>query len=391
MTARVEERELAGLRWLVLTGARADVFHTLGQAARDDIHAVSAALPEREALRRWATTSRGQRRLERLLRATRATHAQQLGELRQLADGADADFQDLLLANLRGDLGTDDGTGCTDIGWRRETSYIAHNEDGAPALHGRLTLLTLRIEGDTPVTVAWYPGFLPANTVTATGNGLLWGINHVQVARPADAPGRHFVARALQQSATLDDAVHHLDTHPTAGGFSYTLGERGSGRVLVAESATGRTTLVEAAPEHPLRWHTNHLRHLPDPPDVPGGEPANAPVPESAGADGSRATRALGQYDESLARGRVLDDLALPSPGHEPTDAWFLTALTSAPLPHGVHRTATHDDALMTLCTVVANLTEDRVTVRGTAGDTATLPLSDFAQGDARNASAVAG
>ncbi|MGW0710723.1 hypothetical protein ACWD4G_33010 [Streptomyces sp. NPDC002643] len=53
-------------------------------------------------------------------------------------------------ANLRGDLGTDDGTGCTDLGWRRSRSYVAHNKDGAPALEGRLMLLTLLIDATPP-------------------------------------------------------------------------------------------------------------------------------------------------------------------------------------------------------------------------------------------------
>lgn len=52
-----------------------------------------------------------------------------------------------------------------------------------------------------------------------------------------------------------------------------------------------------------------------------------------------------------------------------------------APVPHGVHRTATDGDPLMTLCTVVDDLTADRVLVRGTGGDTAELPLSDSVRG----------
>ncbi|MER6421050.1 C45 family autoproteolytic acyltransferase/hydolase [Streptomyces sp. NPDC001137] len=216
MAAGIREQELAGLRWLVVSGERTEVFRALGRAAPAEVHAVQDALPERSALRRWAATERGRRRVGRLLDATHAACGRQLAELRALAAGAGADFHDLLLANLRGDLGVDDGTGCTDLGSRRTRSYVAHNEDGAPALDGRL-LLTLLVDEDVPVTVQWYPGFLPANTFTATGHGLVWGINHVQATRPADAPGRHFVARALQQAPTLDSAVDHLRTRPCTG------------------------------------------------------------------------------------------------------------------------------------------------------------------------------
>ncbi|MFF9482767.1 C45 family autoproteolytic acyltransferase/hydolase [Streptomyces sp. NPDC014733] len=374
MGAQVREQELAGMRWLVVSGERDDVFRALGRVAHADVHAVQEALPERHALRGWAATERGRIRVERLLDATRAACGRQLGELRALAAGAGADFEDLLLANLRGDLGVDDGTGCTDLGWRGTRSYVAHNEDGAPALDGHLMLLTLLVDGDVPVTVQWYPGFLPANTFTATGHGLVWGINHVQAARPAHAPGRHFVARAMQQAPTLGAAVDHLRSRPSAGGFAYTIGDRADGRVVVVESAAGRTAVMEADADHPLHWHTNHLRHLPVPPDASGAATADA-------SDAARAARSLGPYEESVARGEVLAGLQPPVGG--PAAQWFLDVLTSAPLPHGVHRTAAGADPLMTLCSVVADLTDDRITVRGPAGSTADLPLSAFARGEA--------
>ncbi|POX40332.1 hypothetical protein C3486_14040 [Streptomyces sp. Ru73] len=369
MGAEVVERELAGLRWLVLSGERTAVFRTLGDAARADIRAVQDALPERDALRSWTARGRGRERLGRLLHATEAAHPVQLGELRALADGAGAGFHDLLLANLRGDLGAEDGTGCTDLGWRRTRSLVAHNEDGAPALHGRLMLLTLRIDGEAPVTVQWYPGFLPANTFTATGHGLVWGINHIQAADPADAPGRHFVARAMQQARTLDEAVHHLGTRPSAGGFAYTLGEAATGRVAVVESTAGRTAALEAGPDAPLHWHTNHLRQLAASLDATSGT-----------GHGAQAARSLGQYEESVARGAVLDRLTAPDA--EPGPDWFLDVLTGAPLPDGVHRTAAGTDPLMTLCTAVADLTADRITVRGADGRTAELRLSAYARGE---------
>ncbi|QFQ95488.1 hypothetical protein F9278_04010 [Streptomyces phaeolivaceus] len=372
MSVVVREQRLAGLRWLVVSGPRREAFRALGESARADIGVVRETMPEREALRRRVRTEEGAALLDRVLRATRERHPWELAELEALAEGAGVPFDDLLLANLRGDLGTDDGTGCSDLIWRGEHSFVAHNEDGAPTLDGRLTLLTLVLDGLVPVTVQWYPGFVPANAFTATGHGLVWGINHLQVARPAaGGAGRHFVARAMQQVPTLDTALEHLRTHPGAGGFSYAIGERATGRVVVAEAAGGRTAVVEATPAEPLHWHTNHLRHLPDPLE---------PAGPGASAD------SLGRYEESVARGRALDSLRTGGREPEPSGAWFLDALTGAPLPHGVHRTAADGDPLMTLGTAVADLTADRVLVRGPRGDTAELPLSDFVRGVAPGA-----
>lgn len=371
MSVVVREQQLAGLRWLVVSGPRRAAFQALGETARADVRAVQEAMPERDGLRRWVGTEEGGARLDRVLRATRERHPQELAELEALAEGAGVDFDDLLLANLRGDLGVGDGTGCTDLIWRGDRSFVAHNEDGAPALDGRLMLLTLAIDGLESVTVQWYPGFLPANTFNATGRGLVWGINHVQVVNPVDGgAGRHFVARALQQAPTLDVALDHLRTHPSAGGFSYALGECATGRVAMAESAAGRTAVVEATPAEPLHWHTNHLRHLP-------GAPDRAPDGPADGGDPS--TDSLGRYEESIARGRALEKMHPEGP--VPSSAWFLNALTGAPLPYGVHRTAADGDPLMTLCTVVADLAGNRIVVRGPQGKTAELPLSDFARG----------
>ncbi|WP_431771664.1 C45 family autoproteolytic acyltransferase/hydolase [Streptomyces cucumeris] len=375
MGAVVREQEFAGLRWLVVSGEREDAFRALGETARTEVRAVLESLPEGGPLRRWAATGRGRARLDGVLRASEARHPAEVAEARALAVGAGVDTETLLLANLRGDLGGDDGTGCTDLAWRRGRSYVAHNEDGAPVLAGRLMLLTLRIEGEAPVTVEWYPGFLPANTFTATGHGLVWGINHIQAARPAaDAAGRHFVARGLQRARTLDEAVAYLRSCPSAGGFAYTIGEAASGRVVVVEAVAGRAAVVEAgAPGgDPLHWHTNHLRHLP-PLDV-----------AEEGARGASATRHLGQYEESAARGAALSRLRQPAA--EPTTGWFLDALTSAPLPDGVHRTARGADPLMTLCTAVADLTADRITLRSAGGAEQTTRLSSFARGETASA-----
>jgi hypothetical protein len=367
VTVAIQEQELSGMRWLLVTGPRHEAFHALGRRTRDDIRAVLDAMPERTILRRLVSTERGAARLDQVLRATATSFAAELGELQALADGAGVDADDLVLANLRGDLGVDDGTGCSDLAWRRETSFVAHNEDGAPVLDGRLMLLTLALDGLAPVTVQWYPGFLPSNTFIVTGHGLVWGIDHVQVLRPAaDGAGRHFVARAVQQAPTLDDAVAFLRTHPSAGGFCYTVGERATGRVAVVEAAAGAVAAVEATAAEPLHWHTNHVRHLPDPPDAALASP-------------DAAVRTLGNYAESVARGRVLD--ALLPPHNEPSPEWFLNVLTGSPLPHGVHRSAAGPDPLMTLRTSVADLTADRITVRGRSGGPAVLALSDYARG----------
>jgi hypothetical protein len=151
MTVSIIERAAAGLRWVVVAGPRLAAFRALGEHTREEIFGVVENMPERQALERFAATSRGQSVLGRLAAETARTQPVEYAELAALAAGAGIDFDTILLANLRGDLGGD-GTGCSDLGWRRARSLVAHNEDGAPGLQGRFMLLTLAIDGEAPVT-----------------------------------------------------------------------------------------------------------------------------------------------------------------------------------------------------------------------------------------------
>lgn len=361
MSAHITESRLAGLRHLSVEGERYGAFNALGRLAASEIRAVQSRMPEREGLLAWRATAAGQQRLDELVVATAHTHSTQLKELEALADGAGLPFEDMLLANLRGDIGTGDGTGCTDLAWRRSRAFVAHNEDAAPALDGYMMFLTLRLDGDVPVTALWYPGFVPANAFTINAHGVGWGINHIQVVNPPVAAGRHFVARGAQQCATADEVVAYLCDHPTAGGFAYTIGDTATRTVVVAESAAGRLEVVRPTPERPFEWHTNHLKYLPV---IDGGS--------AAAADST--TRQLGGYEESQARGAALTTAGAPV--EEPDTDWFLDALTGRPLPHGVHRTASGSDPLMTLCSVVLDLDRAELTARGHAGAQQTVSLS---------------
>jgi hypothetical protein len=376
MTVSIAEQTVAGLRWVVVAGPRLAAFRALGGLALDEIHEVVESMPERQALERFVATTQGRAVLGRVVAETARAQPAEYAELAALAAGAGIDFDTILLANLRGDLGGHDGTGCSDLGWRRARSLVAHNEDGAPALQGRFMLLTLAIDGEVPVTTEWYAGFLPSNTLAVTGHGLVWGINHVQVSVPAAGAGRHFVARGLQQVRSLDAAIDYLSTHVSAGGFTYTFGEAASGRVATAEAAAGRVAVAEAGPATgSLMWHTNHLRYL-------DGEPTSPPEKSLPGeidpSVADKAARSLGLLDESMARGCVLD--ALPLPAAEPSPDWFLDILTSA-APDGVYRSAEHGDPLMTLCSAATDLTASEVTLQPRGGPRVRLPLADLAAG----------
>lgn len=49
----VHENEIAGIRWIHVTGERRTVFRELGSHMSNEIRSVQAAMPETDGLRRW--------------------------------------------------------------------------------------------------------------------------------------------------------------------------------------------------------------------------------------------------------------------------------------------------------------------------------------------------
>jgi hypothetical protein len=186
-----------------------------------------------------------------------------------------------------------------------------------------------------------------------TGDGMVWSIDHLPVASPGDGAARHFVARGLQRSArTVDQAIDYLRTHPSAGGFAYTIGDR-AGRIVSVETAAGHHAHVEAGPGCPLLWHTNHGRY------VPGAEPS----PEGT----------------SVRRGRTLGALGVPVA--DPDPAWFLRVLAGAAYPEGVRCDPGPGQPAATLCTLVADLTAGQAIIAARDDHPVAIPLPDLAEG----------
>ncbi|MGH2870865.1 MAG: C45 family autoproteolytic acyltransferase/hydrolase, partial [Solirubrobacteraceae bacterium] len=234
MTAELQEATRDGFLWTTVCGQRGEVFEALGEHARADVAHVLAALPQLQDLRARRESEPALRdHLTAVAVASQRDCPQTWSELEALAAGASVETEELLLLNLRGDLGPVAGpaaaaTGCTSIAWSDgRHALLGHNEDGAPELSGRCRLLTLRIADLPSVTIWWYPGFIPSNTFAVNSAGIACAIDHLNVIDPAVAPGRHFVARDVHRCVDLDDAVGLLGRRPSAGGFAYTLGQAG--------------------------------------------------------------------------------------------------------------------------------------------------------------------
>ncbi len=352
MTVRLVQRRLGPVPWLVVRGPAIEAFTSLGAHLRTEIGEIVEGLPGLAALRRHVAREPGRDRFAAVCQATESRFPQPWAELTALAAGARVPLDDLALLNFRGDLGvigpdsTDEGTGCSDLAWRRQRSFIAHNEDEPDFFTDRCVLLTLALDDQQPVATFAKPGFLPSTTFTVTGSGLVWSIDHKQAGSPGPGAGRHFVARGLQLVAgAVDQAIGYLGQHPSAGGFAYTIGDR-AGRIVTVESSAGQLAWREVGTDGPVGWHTNHGRYVAD--------------------------AAASPHGTSLRRGAVL--AALPITACEPDPGWFVRVLAGAP-PSGVRAEPTGAARTTTLCTFVADLTGGEATIVNQHAEPVTVPL----------------
>lgn len=360
MAARIAEQRLGPLRWIVASGPARDAFGALGEHMRAEIREVTGEFPGLEPLRRHTASERGEMLLAAVREASETRYPEIWAELVAMAAGSGVGLDDLALLNFRGDVGVAeatpaDGIGCSDLAWRRQTSFLAHNEDDSAFFDGRCVLLTLALDDLPPVTSFWKPGFVPSNTISVTGDGLVCAIDHLPVAAPRPGAGRQIVARGLQRAArTIDQAVAYLRDHPSAGGFAYLIGDR-DGRAVIVESA-GQYAWREVGTTGPLEWHTNHGRYITSADAAPGGS--------------------------SEVRGRVL--AALEVPAAEPDAAWFMAVLAGAAPPAGVRAEPTGGMSSATLCTFVADLTDGEMTMLCRAAPAAlVISITDLASGRA--------
>jgi hypothetical protein len=342
----VSERRLGRTPWIVARGRREEVFRALGERCGERIRAVIREIPDLPAMR-GRMASHAARDQFIAIREASCRHFPVIWiELEALADGAQVSLENLILLNLRGDLGVPVDAGCSDLAWSDgRKAFIAHNEDDFPVVGPQCVVLTLLLDQEPVTTTWWCPGFLPGNTWSINQHGLIFTVDHLNIIETSALPARGFVARGLHSARSTDEAIAWLAAHPTAGGFAYTIGLFGDPRLVAVETGNGHMSTQNLSCDATVHWHTNHLRYM----DLT----LNAPK------------------KESVARGDRLAGLE-----HDPDVGvdWLLSVLTS-PSPRGVHRSATGGDDLATHISMVADLTNKTLTIATPSDARLTVPI----------------
>jgi hypothetical protein len=359
LAIRIAQQKLGNIPWLVAGGERIEVFRALGKKEASHIHALTENSEMVNNYRRKAAKPKASRHLLEVHKQSEKQYPEYWESLRAMAEGANVPFDDLVLLNHRGDIGTEDW-GCTDVSFiDRDKAIFAHNEDGEAELQDHSFLLTLLLEKEPATTAFWFPGFLPSNTFGLNEYGVVWGIDAIRVAKPSDDPGRHFVSNGLQKCHTIAEVITYLSNHPSAGGFTYNVGQIGKDpSVAQIESAAGRHAIVTMKDPRSadLLWHTNHLRYLPSSLDLPpkGGS--------------------------SMVRGEVASKWTIPV--SQPIN-WCLNSLTKSAIPLGVHQEG--KNGAITLATFIADLYSGRIIIAPLHGEPIEIQARDLARGKANH------
>jgi Acyl-coenzyme A:6-aminopenicillanic acid acyl-transferase len=238
-----------------VTGQSDDIGYRLGELARP----VMAAYMQQSTAWQRVSQWRGHPYVTALRDAAEAHFPALVAELEGMAAGVGWPIEDVFLWNCRGELIHNAPDGCTTLAAASgNTRFIAHNEDGDPYLRERCFLVDVQPAGKPGFLSFYYPGSLPGHTFAASRAGLVQAINNLRIRQPAVGVPRMFLARAVLDAASLDEAVQLLRDTPRASGFHHTLGCAGDPRLLSMEATAQRCSIVA---DITLSGHANHMVH----------------------------------------------------------------------------------------------------------------------------------
>jgi predicted choloylglycine hydrolase len=317
---------------LEASGSHHEVGFAIGQRFAEQIHrSLDTYRFFQERIVPYHRTPEGQARYQQLLELHQTRYPGYFAELDGIAQGAGRPFEDLFLANLRGEYRTFlqgvEVRGCSDCALvTDDVMLIGHNEDGSPTFRGNMYLVHTKVEDKPAFTALSYPGFLCGNAFGFNAEGMCFSVDNV---RPRDVRvgvGRHFIARSLLEARSLDEAIKRATVSGRASGFSYTIGSIPERRVVLVEVAPESYHVREIRGAY---FHANHYQELANVDQV--------------------------IHPSSQARVKRARVVLQNSP---PQDAAEVLAILGdqANEQYPIHRTAAAPDQSATLCTALFNL-----------------------------------
>ncbi|MBI3559605.1 hypothetical protein HY087_00560 [Candidatus Gottesmanbacteria bacterium] len=152
---------------------------------------------------------------------------QYMDELREISDGAGVSFDELFLSNNREVADFDpfivDQSHCTIIGIPHKNDYLlGHNEDWDASSLSLLYLLDATING-VKIFGLNYANNIIGDSIAVNGYGLVQGVNDLWHQDSHLGVPKNFIARAILDCKTHEEAEDIMRTVPRAAGFNHVL------------------------------------------------------------------------------------------------------------------------------------------------------------------------
>lgn len=257
-------KNIISIEQIDVSGPHYEVGYAIGEKFSLKIHrALDAYRPALEKIRDYHHTRRGQTKYQNLISLHRSQYPEYFNEYEGIADGAGVSFEDMFLANMRGEYRgylQAPPHGCSDISLvTEEMALIGHNEDGSPAFCGNTYIVHAKIKGKPSFTAFTYPGFLCGNAFGFNSEGICFSVDDVQPQGVQIGYGRHFLARSLLDACSMQDAIERVTIPDRASGFSYTIGSIKERRIVQVEVAPESYNIREL---QGFNFHANHYQEL---------------------------------------------------------------------------------------------------------------------------------
>lgn len=196
---------------------------------------------------------------DELLALTENYFPQYVEELRGLADGAGLDRNELFLSNgheLSYFCDSSTAGHCTIVGIPNNGGYLlGHNEDWNIEALEHLYLLDAKIEGIHILGLGYdFANTIIGDAVAINGFGLIEAINEVSHTDTSIGVPKAFIARAVIDCRSLEDAEKIIQTVPRRSGFNHLLIQ---GSRLWNIETSAKENVIEKI-EQQKYVHTNH-------------------------------------------------------------------------------------------------------------------------------------
>ncbi len=184
--------------------------------------------------------------------------SQYVDELRGIANGADVSFEELFLSNNREVANFDpcvlDHNHCTIIGIPTKGGYLlGHNEDWDANSLEHMYILDAVING-IKIFGLNYANNLIGDSVAINGYGLVEAVNELSHQDTQIGVPKNFIARAILDCKTLEEAEVLMHTIPRAAGYNHVLVQ---GKRLWNIESSAKEYAIEKI-DNQKYVHTNH-------------------------------------------------------------------------------------------------------------------------------------